>query len=83
MTINYHKNEDAALAAKKEIEGRRRKAQIVQADCVERRRYPEARRLRPSAAFGRLDILVNNAGMETRTSDLDTTEQQFDGSRST
>jgi len=28
--------------------------------------------------FGRLDVLVNNAGMETRTSILDTTEQQFD-----
>jgi glucose 1-dehydrogenase len=28
--------------------------------------------------FGRLDVLVNNAGMETRTSVLDTTEQQFD-----
>ncbi len=28
--------------------------------------------------FGRLDVLVNNAGMETRTSVLDTTEQQYD-----
>jgi glucose 1-dehydrogenase len=28
--------------------------------------------------FGRLDVLVNNAGMETRTSVLDTTEEQFD-----
>jgi glucose 1-dehydrogenase len=28
--------------------------------------------------FGRLDVLVNNAGMETRTSVLDTTEDQFD-----
>jgi glucose 1-dehydrogenase len=27
--------------------------------------------------FGRLDIMVNNAGMETRTSVLDTTEQQY------
>jgi glucose 1-dehydrogenase len=27
--------------------------------------------------FGRLDIFVNNAGIETRTSVLDTTEQQF------
>jgi glucose 1-dehydrogenase len=30
------------------------------------------------ANFGRLDVLVNNAGMETRTSVLDTTEEQFD-----
>ena len=29
-------------------------------------------------AFGRVDILVNNAGVETRTSILDTTEDQYD-----
>jgi glucose 1-dehydrogenase len=29
-------------------------------------------------AFGRLDIMVNNAGVETRSSVLDTTEQQYD-----
>lgn len=29
-------------------------------------------------AFGRLDIMVNNAGVETRTSILNTTEQQYD-----
>jgi glucose 1-dehydrogenase len=28
--------------------------------------------------FGRVDILVNNAGIETRTSVLDTTEEQYD-----
>jgi len=28
--------------------------------------------------FGRLDIMVNNAGIETRTSVLDTTEQQYE-----
>ncbi|WP_456789240.1 glucose 1-dehydrogenase [Cellulomonas sp. P5_C5] len=28
-------------------------------------------------AFGRLDIMVNNAGIETRTSVLDTTEEQY------
>src|SRR4029077_8428710 len=30
------------------------------------------------AKFGRVDIMVNNAGVETRTSVLDTTEDQFD-----
>jgi glucose 1-dehydrogenase len=29
-------------------------------------------------AFGRLDIMVNNAGIETRTSVLDTSEEQYD-----
>ena len=29
-------------------------------------------------AFGRLDIMVNNAGVETRTSVLDTTEEQYE-----
>ncbi|MGH2540960.1 MAG: glucose 1-dehydrogenase [Actinomycetota bacterium] len=28
--------------------------------------------------FGRLDVMVNNAGVETRTSVLDTTEQQYE-----
>src|SRR5262249_41893368 len=28
--------------------------------------------------FGRLDVMVNNAGVETRSSVLDTTEQQYD-----
>src|SRR6202011_2816805 len=30
------------------------------------------------AKFGRIDIMVNNAGVETRTSVLDTTEDQYD-----
>ena len=29
-------------------------------------------------AFGRVDVMVNNAGVETRTSVLDTTEQQYE-----
>ena len=77
VTINYHKNEDAALAAKKEIEDAGGKAQIIQADVSS---VADIQKLVDStvAAFGRLDILVNNAGMETRTSTLDTTEHQFD-----
>ena len=77
VTINYHKNEDAALAAKKEIEDAGGKAQIVQADVSS---VADIQKLVDStvSAFGRLDILVNNAGMETRTSTLETTEHQFD-----
>ena len=30
------------------------------------------------SSFGRLDVMVNNAGIETRTSVLDTTEQQYE-----
>jgi len=77
VTINYHKNEDAALAAKKEIEDAGGKAQIIQADVSS---VADIQKLVDGtvAAFGRLDILVNNAGMETRTSTLDTTERQFD-----
>jgi glucose 1-dehydrogenase len=30
------------------------------------------------SSFGRLDIMVNNAGIESRTSVLDTTEEQYD-----
>jgi glucose 1-dehydrogenase len=30
------------------------------------------------SSFGRLDIMVNNAGIETRTSVLDTTEEQYE-----
>ena len=29
------------------------------------------------STFGQLDIMVNNAGVETRTSMLDTTEEQY------
>ena len=77
VTINYHKNEDAALGTKKEIEDAGGKAQIIQADVSS---IADIQKLVDGtvSAFGRLDILVNNAGMETRTSTLDTTEHQFD-----
>ena len=77
VTINYHKNEDAANATKQEIEAAGGKAQVIQADVSS---VADIQSLVDGtvAAFGRLDILVNNAGMETRTSTLDTTEHQFD-----
>ena len=74
VTINYHKNEDAATTTRQEIEAAGGKAQIIQADVSS---VADIQKLVDGtvAAFGRLDILVNNAGMETRTS---TTEHQFD-----
>ena len=77
VTINYHKNADAADAAMKEIEAAGGRAQVIQADVSS---VADIQKLVDGtvAAFGRLDILVNNAGMETRTSTLDTTEHQFD-----
>jgi glucose 1-dehydrogenase len=77
VTINYHKNADAADATKKEIEAAGGRAQIIQADVSS---VADIQKLVDGtvAAFGRLDILVNNAGMETRTSTLETTEHQFD-----
>ena len=77
VTINYHKNEDAADATKKEIEAAGGRAQVIQADVSS---IADIQRLVDGtvAAFGKLDILVNNAGMETRTSTLETTEHQFD-----
>jgi glucose 1-dehydrogenase len=77
VTINYHKNADAADAAKTEIEAAGGRAQVIQAD-VSSVTDLQALVDGTVATFGRLDILVNNAGMETRTSTLDTTEHQFD-----
>jgi len=77
VTVNYHRNADAAAATVKEIEAAGGRAQAVQGDVSS---VDDIQRLVDSAvaAYGRLDIMVNNAGMETRTSTLDTTEHQFD-----
>jgi len=77
VTVNYHKNQEAADATVKEIEAAGGKAQAVQGDVSS---VADLQTLvdKTVAAFGRLDVMVNNAGMETRTSVLDTTERQFD-----
>jgi glucose 1-dehydrogenase len=77
VTINYHKEAEAADQVLGQIEAAGGKAQVVQADVSS---VADIQKLVDStvATFGRLDILVNNAGMETRTSTLDTTERQFD-----
>ena len=77
VTIDYvaHPEETKALIAKVEAAGG--KAVGVQADVS---RVGDLKRMVQTAveSFGRLDILVNNAGIETRTSLLETTEEQFD-----
>jgi glucose 1-dehydrogenase len=77
VTINFHKNADAADATLKEIADAGGTAQVIQADVSS---VADIGKLVDGtvAAYGRLDILVNNAGMETRTSTLETTERQFD-----
>jgi glucose 1-dehydrogenase len=77
VTINYHKNADAADEVRDGIEKAGGRALVVQADVSS---VADIQRLIDETvkAFGRLDAMVNNAGMETRTSTLDTTEHQFD-----
>jgi glucose 1-dehydrogenase len=77
VTINYHKNQEAAQNTLEGIKQSGGKAQIVQGDVSS---LNDIQKLidQTVAAFGKLDVMVNNAGMETRTGILDTTEHQFD-----
>lgn len=77
VTINYHKNQAAAAATLQEVTQAGARGQIVQGDVSS---VADIQSLVDATvkAYGRLDVMINNAGMETRTSLLDTTEQQFD-----
>jgi glucose 1-dehydrogenase len=77
VTVNYHTDAAAAEATRHEIEAAGGRVQVIAADVSS---VAEIQRLvaETVGAFGRLDIFVNNAGMETRSSTLETTEQQFD-----
>jgi glucose 1-dehydrogenase len=77
VTVNYHRNQAAADATLQEITAAGGKGQVVQGDVAQ---VADVQRVADATveAFGKLDVMVNNAGMETRTSILDTTEQQFD-----
>ncbi len=77
VTINYHHNQAAAQATADAITAAGGKALVIQGD-VSQLADITALVTRTVQAFGRLDVMVNNAGLETRTSILDTTEQQFD-----
>jgi glucose 1-dehydrogenase len=77
VTVNYHKNQAAAEATVQAIRQLNGKAQAVQGDVSS---VADIQTLidQTVLAYGRLDVMVNNAGLETRTSLLDTTEQQFE-----
>jgi glucose 1-dehydrogenase len=77
VTINYHRNQEAAAEVKQRVEQAGGRALAVQGDVA---RVADLQQLidQTIQAFGRLDIMVNNAGMETRTSVLESSEREFD-----
>ncbi len=77
ITINYRSNRAAAEDTQDKITNAGGKAIVVQADVS---KLPDLQNLVDETVktHGRLDIMVNNAGIETRTSTLDTTEDEYD-----
>ena len=77
VVIDYVANPDATSDLEKQVVALGEQAIGVQADVS---KVDELQKLVDKAveAFGRLDVMVNNAGIETRSSVLDTTEQQYD-----
>jgi glucose 1-dehydrogenase len=76
IVIDYIANEEAELLVEADVKGLGDKVIGVKADV---RKVDDLRTLITTAVatFGRIDIMVNNAGIETRTSVLDTTEEQY------
>ena len=77
ITIDYVAHPEATDALESEISRLGAVAIGVEAD-VSRIAQLQALIDATVAKFGRVDIMVNNAGIETRTSVLDTTEDQYD-----
>ena len=77
VTINYNRNQAAAEEVRQQIEQAGGRALVQQADVASVAAL-QALVDATVKAFGRLDIMVNNAGLETRTSVLDSSEQDFD-----
>ena len=77
VAVDYISHPDATDELEKQVVALGDRAIGVEADVS---KVADLERLVASTvkAFGRLDIMVNNAGMETRTSVLDTTEQQYE-----
>ena len=77
MVIDYRSHPEATEALEEEIGAYGGSSFGVQADVG---KLEDLQRLVDTAVskYGRLDIMVNNAGIETRTSILDTTPDDFD-----
>lgn len=77
VVIDYIKDADETASLIKHAESLGGKAVGVKADVS---KVSDLQTMIETAvsSFGRLDVLVNNAGIETRTSLLDTTEEQYD-----
>jgi glucose 1-dehydrogenase len=77
VVIDYVSNEQATEDLEQKLKALGETAVAVEADVS---KLDDLQRMVDTAvsSFGRLDILVNNAGIETRTSVLDTTEDQYE-----
>jgi len=77
MVIDYVCDPGATEELEKQVVALGDKAIGVEADVS---KVADLENLLSSAvkAFGRVDVMVNNAGIETRTSVLDTTEEQYE-----
>jgi glucose 1-dehydrogenase len=77
IVIDYVAHPEATEALEREVAGRGDQCIGVDADVS---KIADLQKLVDAAVnkFGHLDVMVNNAGIETRTSVLDTTEDQYD-----
>jgi len=77
IVIDYVAHPEATEALEREVAGLGDKCIGVDADVSQ---IADLKKLVDAAVgkFGQLDVMVNNAGIETRTSVLDTTEDQYD-----